>query len=362
LVWCVNGWEKQLVNVEGSDVIFDEIHTYDINTTTAILKLIEILVAHGCKVHVGTATLPTALQNKICDTLGSYQKVELFEEELKAYERVEVIRSSMQEFEHLIEKHANQNLLIVCNTISDAQKTYLKLLEKYENVVLLHSQFRMGDRKLREKEVLNVDPLNPKICVCTQVVEVSLDIDYDVMITQLAPLDSLIQRFGRVNRRGLKGISPIYIVESSPHSPYNKQIVKRTDEILVNGVWKPIETQSKLDYVYPELMFNQALYDSFYFQNGSFHITQLEHNTKTQMYQDLGWFMESPCVMQSDLELYVNSELSMYSKSAFHLPLTHYKLEKLKRLGHSIETFNVDWLEINLIPDGIDYERIGYKI
>ena len=73
--------------------------------------------------------------------------------------------------------------------------------------LLIHSRFQRGRRAALEKQlkVMEQDSKDktPEACfvVATQVVEVSLDISFDLMITEAAPLDSLIQRFGRVNRR-----------------------------------------------------------------------------------------------------------------------------------------------------------------
>ena len=92
--------------------------------------------------------------------------------------------------------------------------------------MLIHSRFKRGDRVTLEtklKTEFNGDQslqfgngLNPCIVVSTQVVEVSLDISFDRMITQCAPLDSLIQRFGRVNRKRttetIGKYKPIHIV------------------------------------------------------------------------------------------------------------------------------------------------------
>mgnify|MGYP002640430618 FL=1 len=73
---------------------------------------------------------------------------------------------------------------------------------KCDNKTLLHSGFNAKDRTQKEKEVQSDD--KPQLLVGTQAIEVSLDIDYDLIVTEPAPLDALLQRFGRVNRRELR--------------------------------------------------------------------------------------------------------------------------------------------------------------
>src|SRR5690606_235815 len=108
----------------------------------------------------------------------------------------------------------DNKVLVVYNRVARAQEAYLKLKELYPNtpILLLHSRFKRGDRNFKEKLLLGLDedgnPIgefntSAKACivVSTQIVEVSLDISFDLMVTETAPIDALIQRFGRVNRK-----------------------------------------------------------------------------------------------------------------------------------------------------------------
>ena len=95
------------------------------------------------------------------------------------------------------------------NTVADAMNAYNLLAEKYskDNLILFHARFAMGDRLKIEEKVLgyfdkksSASDRRGKILVATQVVEQSLDLDFDVMVTDLAPIDLLIQRSGRLHR------------------------------------------------------------------------------------------------------------------------------------------------------------------
>ena len=83
----------------------------------------------------------------------------------------------------------------------------------------------------REKK-RNKDLRNNQLLIGTQAIEVSLDISYDVLYTEIAPYDALLQRFGRVNRRGEKGIKDIYIYNNYNKCIYRDDIIKNTDSVI----------------------------------------------------------------------------------------------------------------------------------
>lgn len=107
----------------------------------------------------------------------------------------------------------SNKILVVCNTVREAQKIYSELQEKLENpeeLHIMHSRFTKRDRAAKEQEILefgktydengNVDK-NFGIWISTSLVEASLDIDFDYLFTELQELNSLFQRFGRCNRK-----------------------------------------------------------------------------------------------------------------------------------------------------------------
>ena len=112
-------------------------------------------------------------------------------------------KSYAKELADLIEsKHRNGTLtLVVVNRVDRAQEIYKELLQgrTEENAAVLHSRFREGDRKARMQLL---DEKQDRIIVATQVVEAGVDISAHTLITELAPWPSLVQRFGRCNRRG----------------------------------------------------------------------------------------------------------------------------------------------------------------
>lgn len=99
--------------------------------------------------------------------------------------------------------------LVVRNTVRRAQETYETLRERFgEDVGLNHARFTIGDRLAKDKDLLDrFGPLRKAgrrphraIVVATQVVEQSLDVDFDLLVTDLAPIDLVLQRIGRLHR------------------------------------------------------------------------------------------------------------------------------------------------------------------
>jgi len=130
-----------------------------------------------------------------------------------------------------------EKVLIVCNTVNRAQNIYNLLKTEEDNSALLHGRFILKDREVIEKDLENLNLL-----VGTQVIEVSLDIDYDVCFSEPAPIDALIQRFGRVNRRKNergypKRICEVFVFSKGSENDrfiYDEQIVKKTLDVLSN--------------------------------------------------------------------------------------------------------------------------------
>jgi CRISPR-associated endonuclease/helicase Cas3 len=99
-----------------------------------------------------------------------------------------------------------KRVLVVANRVAQAQEIYRTLRKKVEGVHLLHSRFIRRDRVEKERTIIGSlqgkNDFNVRVLVATQVVEVSLDVSFDTIFTEVAPVDDLLQRFGRVNRYG----------------------------------------------------------------------------------------------------------------------------------------------------------------
>jgi len=207
-------WELIEEAASDSAIIFDEIHAYDPYTTSLITIASRDLTSRGAKIAFMTATLPSYLRNFLMNELDIKLVHDREHDGLKRH----LIRFMPQSIQTVINDvlrdfRDGKHILIVLNTVEEAIDVYQavkKEVEKgeAEHVVLYHSRFIEMHRQEKEKLIKEgAEAKEGFIAVTTQVVEVSLDIDYDVLYTQLAPVDALIQRMGRVNRKGKKTIS-----------------------------------------------------------------------------------------------------------------------------------------------------------
>lgn len=158
-----------------------------------------------------TATMPSFFKTELKQAIGNFTIITADETLCQQFDRHKAVLKDglLSDNLLLIEKNlkAGKKILVVCNTVVQAQKVFKHLSTFASKAVLLHGAFTGEDRTIHEKELKDgeKDKENPiKLLVGTQAIEVSLDIDYDILYTEPAPIDALIQRFGRVNRKRKK--------------------------------------------------------------------------------------------------------------------------------------------------------------
>lgn len=264
-IFGLKGFEKGLFEMGGGYFIFDEIHAYDSEVTAQILVLIEFATQLlNVNVCLMTATLPSFLKREFVKAIGDFNEVTADEALYRSFVRHKVRVEEGLLSEHIpdIQKRLNNGdkVLVVCNTVKQAQLIYNTLVTACK--VLLHSAFNGVDRNEKESK-LKLDEV--KLLVGTQAIEVSLDIDYDVIFTEPAPLDALLQRFGRVNRHRINGeyrppCDCIVFSHRNDVDKYiykNEEIINRTLEVLRKiefcnkGVILEADLQKYIDQVYP---------------------------------------------------------------------------------------------------------------
>lgn len=110
-----------------------------------------------------------------------------------------------QEFKEreIAEEAKTKKVLVICNTVKKAQEMYLLLEEWNVNVHLLHAKYIRKHRKILEENIMQFSESKESVgvWVTTQIVEASLDIDFDVLYTEMCTADSLLQRMGRCNQK-----------------------------------------------------------------------------------------------------------------------------------------------------------------
>ncbi len=356
LAFGMKGYEALLLDLKGCDVVLDELHTYTGVSQAIVLKLVEILVRIGCSVHVGTATMPTILYQRIKEVLGNdVLEVKLPPEELDNFNRHVLHKVNSIECVKPIIKEAvknNQKVLIILNKVKTAQETfdYFRNEDAFKNVplMLIHSRFKRQDRNQKEKNLIGLDEdgnslhtfnTSTKACIVisTQIVEVSLDISFDLMITECAPLDALIQRFGRVNRvRNAQTIGKykdIYVIsppdDEKNARPYDLGILKKSYEVIDDGeVFRERDLQNKIDSVFTHIDFKCIEEHSVFKHNGDISIDYLSHNSKAILF-DLLEIDSVSCITESDLYDYENGDFEQ--RLNLEIPTYYYSVSKMRQ-------------------------------
>jgi len=257
VIFSCKRYEMLLAQLKNSIFIVDEIHCFDIEQIALLLTTLKFLKEKlDISICIMSASIPTCLQNLICKELGINKIIKASKEDYKVRHKIHRFNKYILDDLDMIKKDLDDGKrVIVCvNSVGLSQKLYM-LLEDYKPK-LIHGRFNTRDR---EKAEQNLESSN--LLIGTQAIEVSLDIDYDKMYTEIAPIDSLLQRFGRVNRYGKKGISDIFIYNKSNKSNkiYSEEIIDRTDFVIKNildkndGIVLENETQEYLDKVYQSI-------------------------------------------------------------------------------------------------------------
>jgi len=227
-------------------IIIDEVHTYDPYTFGLLLKVIECINPYNTQFAVMSASLPEILKQELEKVLPNYELIKEPKFDDKQRHIVEVRDCFIEQCVNDIvsDYYLNKKVLVVCNTIGKAREIFDLLDEKIplEHRMLYHSQFILQDKNNKEDLLENLKSKdNIFVAVCTQIVEVSLDIDFDVLYTENAPIDAIIQRLGRVNRRG-------EINKRFPDMQFAKVIITRESEKSRKYVYKTLSNVLSLTY------------------------------------------------------------------------------------------------------------------
>jgi len=306
------GSDKVIAVYPLSSIVIDEIQTYNPEMASIIIKTLQTVQKLGGVVLIMTATLPPYFKpfffndeskkyeipekfklkfekidtRIIKDNVKNYNlkrhKIEVVEDGLTEYKKektgysIEVKESKLDEY---LKKYDGKNIFVVLNNVSKAIEVYKRIENRYPNVFLLHSRLIEKEKsrridlinlilklqKFKEKscenkeEVLKkieelrldfekIDTNKPVIVIATQIIEASVDLDFDVMLTEVSPIDSQVQRWGRVHRNrnydynenqsniivfvGKKDKNGEIKVDRGTRAIYDRRVIEKTIEIL----------------------------------------------------------------------------------------------------------------------------------
>jgi len=248
----VRGYEAVLADAAGGLFVFDEIHAYEPKRLALILGMCGALNRRfDARFCFMSATFPAFLRTWLDEQVPNLERIEAAPETFHRFRRhrVRLVPGRLDEgsgLQRVVQAaRSGLSVLVCCNRISRAQQVAELLRVEGVEVELLHGRFNARDRLRKEERVRGCvattlgEKKQPMVLVATQVVEVSLDVDFDVLFTEPAPLDALLQRFGRINR-GCRGLRDIYVfADPVEEFPYDPLLVQASVALLAREFGEP---------------------------------------------------------------------------------------------------------------------------
>lgn len=199
--------QSRAFNVVNSCVVIDEADFYDDFVLANILQLLKILKHFEVPVLIMSATLPDKFVELINKELGTNIKIKDDVSDLdRTRVKINKVYRTKMSTEYLLRKSVDkEQVIIYANTIKRAKEFYSIIMKhidpsRKDEVVLYHSEFKRCDKDIKEAkimELLGKDGKKRGIVIMTQIGELSINVSSNYMITDICPIDRLVQRFGR---------------------------------------------------------------------------------------------------------------------------------------------------------------------
>ena len=295
-------WFVRLFGLSGKVVIFDEVHAYDAYMSTILERLLNWLAEMDCTVILLSATLPESKRKSLVKAYSGhedapyvpYPRITLasprhyqdpqtnrnptcvgIEKDPDKRITLHIAKNNLETMTEIIARKLENGGCgaVICNTVNRSIEVYkhLKARLKDTECSLFHARTLKMWRREREEEVLrkfgkgerqvdgtylNSDRPERAVLVATQVIEQSLDLDFDIMISEIAPIDLLLQRIGRLHRharRRPEGLeTPQFIVlcdadvAGPPPESFGKSIEFVYDRYVLLRTWLVLRQRSEI--------------------------------------------------------------------------------------------------------------------
>lgn len=268
-----------------SNIIIDEIQSYSPEILAFIIYGLSVITKLGGKFCIMSATLPPCVPTLLKKLDVDFKVPSAPFYKISGNTHKPILRHNIDladkdfDYDKIVEQGKDKKVLVIVNTVFRAQEVYNTLICKGAiNINLLHSRYRACDRKQKEASILNfattiksteksIQELTG-IWVSTQIVEASLDIDFDILHTDMATGDSLLQRLGRCfrNRDNNSNLPNVFIYNTKygVGSIYDKDIYLRSWDGLIklgNGFF---EEEAKYDYINSVYDVNAIQFTKYY--------------------------------------------------------------------------------------------------
>jgi CRISPR-associated endonuclease/helicase Cas3 len=272
-VFKYSGFELIYFIASYSKIIVDEIQSFSPESIAVIVSFLADIHKLGGRFLLMTATLPPFIKKEF-ENLDGVVFPDPALLEINRHSFCFTGTDIIDETDNICKFYEEGNkVLVICNTVKKAQEVYEKLSDL--EAELLHSRFTYQDRNEKERAIFEASN-SKKSCIwiATQIVEASLNIDFDILFTESATIDSLFQRFGRCYRkREYKSDVPnIFIANRGmyDHLIYDCDIHNRTEEILQNYAGRAITEIDKQDII-------EKVFDMEFIKNTEYYEKYLKY-------------------------------------------------------------------------------------
>ncbi len=327
------GYEAQLATYSYSKIVIDEIQAYSPDILATLIYGLHQIVKVGGKFAITTATLPPFIEyllNKDSKEKIEYEKKEGFHTQVR--HKVKLIDQELSpddiiDFMHKKVGGQSAKILVVLNTVKKAQMAYRKISKSIEEefnkefeINILHSRYTIQDRADKEKKIITDGKTKCRkkvVWITTQVVEASLDIDFDYLFTELSDLSALLQRMGRCNRKGSKSTSE-----------YNCFVYTKIDCNLIR-MPKANRTSQYKGFIYESLF--ELSKDALSYWESLEHNGMMSEEDKHKMIED---FFDIHTLEEYEKKFPSSSYLEEYNGKYRHLSNLMPNSSSLKQVKH----------------------------
>lgn len=288
-VFHYQGYEPKMVTSAYSHIILDEIQMYDARLLAYTIAYIQEAQKYGAKIFIMTATLAPFVKDILVKKLhikSDNLPTPFLNHKLLHRHNIKVKDTGINSTDILQHyQKAHDKTLAICNTVKQARKLTQDLLNNpninNNEIHLLHSRFIHQERAEKEHAIVNFTKSNNHqsgIWISTQIVEASLDIDFDMLFTELSDLTGLFQRMGRCYRQRnttkdhtnvviyTAGENSLYTsgIKSNNHSVVDIDLFKLAKQALLNTPDGLLTEQDKLDLIDQTYTTDKVRFTNFY--------------------------------------------------------------------------------------------------
>jgi CRISPR-associated endonuclease/helicase Cas3 len=268
------GYEKMYATTSYSKIVIDEIQAYSPSIAAVLIKGLEMIYKIGGRFMVMTATMPTIYIDELekrgvisnSETARGQFLNEVIRHKIKVNDK-----PIISDIDEIIRRGKDKKVIVIVNTVDIAVEIYSEISKKTKNAYLLHSLFIQKHRGMLERKIKSFadDDNSVGIWVTTQIVEASLDVDFDYLFTEISTLDSLFQRLGRCYRKRAFNLHEpnVYIYTEEVKGVgtiYDKDVINNSIKMIKEFDMQKLKEEDKVALV-------QKLYSKEYLEGTEFY-------------------------------------------------------------------------------------------